>query len=302
MTPETPSFIPTNDAPNVDAETLAEIAALEATPPGVTRAQKAKIAVDAAVIAATPPGLTVAPAPIVPLPTGGDPADAIRAMQAELAAVRAELDVVKNTKKAGDLLDENASVGGYPWRYYRLPPNWPDPQGRNWIVIAPGGQGPKGEMDAKRYAGYLHKGMRSVDGYGFPDVPTTTKGADSYKWILERGGAKEFPCSQVIAYRWHTNPPIKGLKFPQYEANKANVLRLTCASCGQVSYFMRDDRTAGDTYRRHLVQTHKYPFEHAALAVEKAGFKIEAFTEGVQELDEDTKGIVPTAFTEESLR
>lgn len=266
-----PAFVPTNteagNTPDQEAALREEIARLEQTDPTDRNAVRAAIA--------DPPSDEIAAASL----PAGDPAVAL--LMQQMNAMRAELDAVKNTKRAGDLLDENASIGGYPWRYYRLPMNWPDEGSRGWVTIGPGGVGNSGAMDAKRYANYLKKGLRPIDAYGFPDVPTTTKGADAYITLLQAGGAKEIPCSQVIAYNWHLNPPIKGLKFPQYEAERKNVRKLQCEACAQVSYFMVDDKTAGDTYRRHLVGVHKYPFEFAARAVEKVGFKIDAFFEEI---------------------
>lgn len=266
--PDMPAFIPTNSETQRDADEEAalreEIARLEATDPTDRAAVKAAI--------------EQPPTSAVPLEVNDA---ATKALLERMAALEAELTAVKNTKRAGDLLDENASIGGYPWRYYRLPENWPDPQSRGWVTIGPGGVGNGGAMDAKRYANYMKKGLRAIDAYGFPDVPTTTNGADAFMTMLQKGGAKEFPCSQVIAYRWHLNPPIKGLKFPQYEEQKKNVRRLQCEACPKTDYFMVDDRTAGDTYRRHLTGAHKYPFEFAAKAVEKVGFKIDPFYEEI---------------------
>jgi hypothetical protein len=212
-------------------------------------------------------------------------AEAIAALRAELEAVRAEAQNA-NRSRPGDLLNENASPGGYPWMYYRIPQNWPDATTRGWVTIGPGGPGHDGRRDVGTFARYLKKGLRPIEAYGYITVPTKTDATESFLPMLQKGGAKEFPCSQVIAYKWHIRPPIPGLKFPQYEANKSNVKRMTCEACGLRLYFMASDRNAGNFYRAHLQMAHKYPFRDAAEAITRAGFDLAPFFEEIADAEE----------------
>jgi hypothetical protein len=195
---------------------------------------------------------------------------ALAARDAEVSALRQELQAAKvGAGQAGDA----QGAGGMPWMYWRKGPNWPDEASRGWIGVAPGGPTPAGARDTGAYNLYLKKGMQPITKYGYIEPPTNPEAIHSFLPMLKKGGAGEFPASQVIAFKWHITPPIKGLKFPQYEAVKGNVIHFECESCGHTLYFMPEERAkAGETYRAHLMVAHKYPFREAAEALRQSGF------------------------------
>ena len=206
--------------------------------------------------------------------------DSVTAQTAEMSALRQELSQVKQAGTEG-VIGEDASIGGMPWMFWRLPnrAGFASSGRAGWIVYAPGGATPKGHRDAGSYTNYLRKGMVPVTKYGFIPPPTSPQAyLDSYLPILRAsGGSAEFPASQVIAYNWHLRPPIKGLKFEQYEALKGSIKNWTCESCGDQRFFMPEDKEIGSIYRTHLMTDHKYPFREAAEAVNRAGFNLSPF-------------------------
>ena len=207
--------------------------------------------------------------------------DAVASQGAEIEALHRELQQVKTAGVDG-MLGTDASIGGYPWMYWRLPnAHGYKTSGRaGWIQYGPGGATPKGARDTGSYSTYLRKGLVPVTKYGFIAPPTQPQAyLDSYLPILRAlGGASEFPASQVIAYNWHKRPPIKGLKFPQYEALKNSIKNWICEACGDQRFFMPNDSEIGGVYRTHLMIDHKYPFREAAEAVKAQGFSLTAYT------------------------
>lgn len=198
------------------------------------------------------------------------------ALQAEIQALRAQLDTVQSQVKAGSdgMFGDDASVGGYPWQLYRFPKGYGGSNDRDgWLAILPGGASPKsGNRDAGAYTRYLKKGLVPVTKYGPAPVPTTARAADVFLDFFTRYPqfAGEFPASQVVAYNWHVAPPIRGLKFAQYEAVASEVMNVICEACGDPMWFMPGDREAGPAYMRHLTSLHKYPFREASEAVRNA--------------------------------
>lgn len=206
--------------------------------------------------------------------------DAVRSQGAEIAALHQELQNVKQAGTDG-VIGEDASIGGMPWMYWRLPNShgFASSGRAGWVQYAPGGATPKGARDAGSYTTYLKKGMVPITKYGFIAPPTKPQAyLDSFLTILRApGGTAEFPASQVIAHNWHIRPPIKGLKFEQYEALKGSIKQYTCEACGEERFFMPNDKEIGNVYRTHLMITHKYPFREAAEAVKAQGFTVSPY-------------------------
>jgi len=120
--------------------------------------------------------------------------------------------------------------------------------------------------------------MTPVTKYGYISAPTDPEAVKSFLPLLRKGGAVEFPASQVIAFKWHISPPIKGLKFPQYEAVRETVINFVCEACGHTLYFLKEAKAvAGENYRAHLMVAHKYPFREAAEAIRLSGFTVKNF-------------------------
>jgi hypothetical protein len=194
---------------------------------------------------------------------------AIAARDAEVQALRQELEQLKTKVSSDGFLgegDDQISVGGYPWMYWKHPET-------GWITIGPGGPTPNGNRDVGSYTLYLRRGFIPLTSYGvYVEPPKTPRAADQYIPLLRAGGAREFPASQVLAYNWHIRPPLPGIKFPQYEAIKDQVVTFVCEACGHQLFFAPGEKAqAGEAYRSHLMNQHKYPFREAAEAVKVAG-------------------------------
>lgn len=194
--------------------------------------------------------------------------------KAEVDALRREIDQVRNEGREGKVADLNESMGGYPWMYYRFPSTFPDKQRRGWITMGPGGASPKdGRRDTGSFATYLKKGMIPITKYGLCPVPTSPVVANNYVEFIKRGGAVEFPASQIVAYSWHRNNPFVrlGVRWTQVDPIRHLLQSWTCEYCGFEMDFMPDDPTAGTTYRSHLVNVDKLTFKDAVQSVKDAG-------------------------------
>lgn len=152
---------------------------------------------------------------------------------------------------AGDVV-QDAGPSGWPWQYYKRP----EVEGglmSGWIVAGPGGATPRGQRDAGSYTKYTGgKGFKALTKYGACPVPNSPVGSRVFITMLENGGAQEFPVAQVVAYKWHVDPPIPGLTFPDYEANKDRVRHFMCDDCDHEVYFVEDDREVALSCFRHL--------------------------------------------------
>lgn len=202
-------------------------------------------------------------------------AQATGALTAEVQALRAELQTVQSSQRsagADGMFGDDASIGGYPWQLWKFGARFPDKTRVGWVTISPGGATPKGNRDAGSYTRMLQKGLLPLQKYGPCPVPTTSRGADVFLDFFRRfpSFAAEFPASQVVAYNWHVIPPLRGLRFPKYEAISKTVKNYVCEACGVPRYFMPGDRTTGPAYLTHLTSQHKYPWKDAADSVRHA--------------------------------
>ena len=89
----------------------------------------------------------------------------------------------------------------------------------------------------------------SVDDRG---VPFNAANAP-YMWLMifQRGGAKEFPVSQIIAFHWHVRPPFKGVTFPQLKG--VDITDYQCPECDRGLFSALNPREAAEQLRTHLV-------------------------------------------------
>ena len=143
----------------------------------------------------------------------------------------------------------------------------------NWIVHLPTARGSR--------VNYGGRGFRYLDAeYGlFKPNPADGKPVardmngrpwhsfkEPFKLILQLGGAKEFPVSQIIAYHWHVAPPYRGVTFPQLEAFYAGggtIHDLQCPECERPAVFSSiNERDTIRQLRVHLTSgindQHKY--------------------------------------------
>jgi hypothetical protein len=207
--------------------------------------------------------------------TGGtklDPtvAQVMGQMQRELD--RLKLDLAQ-TRTAGPGAAQDAidsGPGGYPWQYYRRREDGGLMSG--WIVTAPGGAAPGGRRDAGSFALYSAKGHRPLMNYGVAPVPSDVhRPGGEYATFIQNGGAREFPAAQVVALKWHINPPIAGTVFPEYEKVKDQVKEFHCEECDFEIYFLPEDKAVPRACFGHLRQSHQYNRTEATLVLRAQG-------------------------------
>ncbi|HDZ39346.1 MAG TPA: hypothetical protein ENH62_13890 [Marinobacter sp.] len=183
-------------------------------------------------------------------------AEAIGKLQEELSTLRDEVTNLRSAStKTEGVVDSGPS--GYPWQYYkrsdRNTPGYNYGLQANWITTGPGGATPGGQRDTGAFTKYMIKGMKPIMGYGVCDAPSAYKTpGGQFIPMLEKGGAREFPATQVIAYKWHVKPPLEGLVFPQYEAVKGTVRHFMCEDCIFDIWMLEDDKDTGMACFRHL--------------------------------------------------
>lgn len=74
-------------------------------------------------------------------------------------------------------------------------------------------------------------------------------------------GPSEFPVDQIVAYRWHTDPPVKGVRFPQLQGMK--ITQYQCPECSRAPFaeLKRGDEvilSAIQSLGNHLAIMHKW--------------------------------------------
>lgn len=197
-------------------------------------------------------------------------AEALAQVQSQVRELKDEL---RTTRQGGEELADSG-VSGFPWQFYRRPIRKNDPMS-GWIVSAPGGTASTGRYAGRRaveqYAHYQSKGFLPLTQYGPSPVPVTSNGADVMRHLLERGGAKEFPATQVLAYKWHIEPPLEGMKFPEYEKIRGTEILAQCEECNWDLYGLENEVQVSIDFLRHLRQSHGYPRREAALLIREQG-------------------------------
>ncbi len=231
----------------------------------------------------TPPdkrnrGFTEPPANTPALPPEVQQAAATGALDPEVARVIAEMQTTignlesrltkAETETATSGVDEDGE-SGFPWQYYAKPDIGPE---ANWIVSGPGGSAKGGRRNASAYANRSARGFRPLMNYGVAPLPSSVPLPGQPFWsMIEKGGAKEFPASQVLSYRWHQNPPVAGIVFPEYEKVKELVLEFQCDECELELSFLPDDQFSPRACFNHLRSTHDYPRSEAKAAMDAQG-------------------------------
>lgn len=194
--------------------------------------------------------------------------DEIAQLRQMVMQLQASIDVSNDSLKKGFRMRNAPADEGFDWQLYRRPPG--GPMG-NWIVVGPGGRNSRGQRPAEQYSHYLAKGFKALEAYGGAPKPTDQFGVKVFLPMLKRGGAKEFPVSQVLAYKWHLKPPIKGLKFPQLDAIKDKILHALCEECEWEVFAEPGDRSISRALLFHLRTAHQYNRREAALTVRDQG-------------------------------
>ena len=87
---------------------------------------------------------------------------------------------------------------------------------------------------------------KAIDTRGVP----WNSALEPWKQILQMGGAKEFPVSQIIAMHWDIRPPYRGVTFPQLRG--AEVTNYQCPECSRGPFSGLTSRAAAELLRQHL--------------------------------------------------
>lgn len=74
-------------------------------------------------------------------------------------------------------------------------------------------------------------------------------------------GPAEFPIEQIVAFRWHTDPPVSGVRFPQLQGTK--ITQYQCPECSRAPFgeLKRGDEvilSAIQSLGNHLTIMHKW--------------------------------------------
>lgn len=202
-------------------------------------------------------------------------AEVLAQMQGEIRRLSQELDESRVRQTTPDEAD--SGPGGYPWQYYKRP-IIEDPRNSGslmsgWVTVGPGGAAAGGRRDVGSFAFYSAKGFRPLTDYGVAPIPSDVAGqiGGEFLPILRNGGVREFPVTQILAYKWHIEPPIPGLVFPQYEALRDSVQAYLCDECDLELFFLPEDEQVPQAAFKHLRQTHDYTRQEATLALRGQG-------------------------------
>ena len=115
-----------------------------------------------------------------------------------------------------------------------------------------------------------------------------------WKYIIARGGAKEFTLEQIVEHNWHRKPPYPGVHFPQLEG--VEVHDVACNVCRKVFSHL-DKRGAEAMLNRHESIAHKDASANNALSRSladalKPGASQDALTGALTSLAETQKAIL----------
>ena len=210
-------------------------------------------------------------------------AEATAVADPTVAAVIAQLQAeVKRLTAATQTLthraeqEERQGEGGLPFMYYKRPRDNGPMAG--WIVCASGGVGPvSGGRDVGSYSLLLGKGFKPLPRYGITGPPAGHYGRPGHEYTVffNSGGGREVPASQVLALRWHTECPVPGTVFPQYEAELAagNVEHFACdeGDCYFNLWFLKADQTTAGACMAHLRAQHGYKHDEARAVLKEMG-------------------------------
>jgi len=164
--------------------------------------------------------------------------------------------------QAPTLYPEIREVEGPPGKglhgYYR--------KANGWIVVASTTSGNREGYEYKggtflpmygQFANGTFQGAaRERDARGVPWNPAD----EPWRLIFQKGGAKEFPVDQIIAYHWHVRPPYKEAKFPQLQG--VEIEDLPCPECDKGIFSSPNLQEAAVMLKAHLTSgindRHKY--------------------------------------------
>lgn len=139
---------------------------------------------------------------------------------------------------------------------------------KGWILVA---STTPTNRSGYEYKGYTHLPQYGEFAYGTNDPRAKQRERDArgvawnpavelWRLIFQKGGAKEFPAEQVIAYRWHIRPPYAEVTFPQLDG--IEVTTYQCPECNRGLCASTNPAEAAEQLKTHLTSQingrHKY--------------------------------------------
>jgi hypothetical protein len=120
-----------------------------------------------------------------------------------------------------------------------------------WVTVA--------QANPQEFMRQSIKGMTPLHAYGrfqFPyDAATKTwVDRERFKLIFARGGAREFPVSQILEYGWHRTPPYSDVQFPQLAG--VEIDEAMCPTCRR-TFTGLPHITAKDLLAKHESVAHR---------------------------------------------
>lgn len=206
-------------------------------------------------------------------------AGVISSMQRELQDLKGELNAVRTQAGSKDGVSDT-KTGGYPWQYFKKEEKEGDPEA-GWVVCSPGGKTPTGHQAVGAFVRSLQKGRKPLYNYGPCPTPNQTGFGGAMVPLLRNGGAKEFPPSQILAFKWHVNPPLPDLVWPQLDEVIDDIRHFVCGDCDLELWFMKDNSATIRACFRHL----RNPTERNGHGYQRA-----AALEALKELNLDFSG------------
>ena len=150
--------------------------------------------------------------------------------------------------------------------YYRRDDN-------GWIITAPVWPSYRSDMEFKGYV-FLPQYGTWVHGTPWGNTNRDDRGIgynalqEPWRRIFARGGAKEFPVTQIIAYGWHRQPAYREVTFPQIKGVK--IYDLPCPECSRVFGSMTEDEAVANL-RTHLTSTVDRPHSYSPTDLRELG-------------------------------
>jgi len=147
------------------------------------------------------------------------------------------------------IMEVAAPSGKGLWGYYR--------KRNGWIIQGPTTPTNRSDMEYMGHTflpqyGQFQLGTReatsqpkAIDANGVPWNPAM----ESWRLIFQRGGAREFPIDQIVAYQWHIRPPYREVTFPQMQ--DVEVFDIPCPECDRV-FCSTARRDVAHQLRQHL--------------------------------------------------
>ncbi len=111
--------------------------------------------------------------------------------------------------------------------YYRKPDGW--------ITWADSESGTKLRDFAIRGFQPLFK-YGAITGYMDKEQKVPDPGSVWGPILRHPDGPAEFPVEQIVALRWHIDPPIEGVKFPQLMGKEKKIIQYQCPECSRAPF------------------------------------------------------------------